>query len=454
MSVAQRVSGSASYKQHLVNKLKVFLDLNPTAQKYFAALSSVGKGGSASGGQGGHSSIDKNGTQPPKKGYHRGTDKGKFGFFFDIDGVFLRGKSILPEARSAFELMFDRRQKWKVPAVFVTNAGGMLKRDKAEQLSELFGVKVHANQVVMCHSPLRQFVEYHHKHVLVVGQGPVKMIARNLGFSNVTTIEDLMNQYPRLNVVDMKRRRSPICAFEEYNHPIEAILMFNEPLQWEVSLQLLLDILLTGGQPYKKDNNRDIKGQQHIPILACNMDLVWMAESPLPRIGHGAFLLCMESLYEKLTDQPVKYKALVGKPSEITYRHAERVLNAHAENIGIKPPLKRIYCVGDNPETDIMGANLYNRYLSFVRGAGQSERVYAGTDSTSTPTAWAGRADSCQSILVCTGVYHPEKSFSGDISSNYTHRDFADYPQLKDPTHVVKNVLQAVEYVLHTETDS
>lgn len=64
------------------------------------------------------------------------------------------------------------------------------------------------------------------------------------------------------------------------------------------------------------------------------------------RIGHGAFLLCMESLYEKLTDQPIKYKALVGKPSEITYRHAERVLNAHAEIIGIKPPLKRIYCIG------------------------------------------------------------------------------------------------------------
>lgn len=56
--------------------------------------------------------------------------------------MFLRGKNILPEARSAFELMLDRRQKWKVPAVFVTNAGGMLKRDKAEQLSELFGVKV------------------------------------------------------------------------------------------------------------------------------------------------------------------------------------------------------------------------------------------------------------------------------------------------------------------------
>lgn len=67
----------------------------------------------------------------------------------------------------------------------------------------------------MCHSPLRQFVEYHHKHVLVVGQGPVKMIARNLGFSNVTTIEDLMNQYPRLNVVDMKRRRAPVSLLKK-----------------------------------------------------------------------------------------------------------------------------------------------------------------------------------------------------------------------------------------------
>jgi len=38
----------------------------------------------------------------------------------------------------------------------------------------------------------------------------------------------------------------------------------------------------------------------HLPVLACNMDLHWMAEAVMPRFGHGAFLLCLENLYAKV----------------------------------------------------------------------------------------------------------------------------------------------------------
>ena len=43
----------------------------------------------------------------------------------------------------------------------------------------------------------------------------------------------------------------------------------------------------------------------HLPILACNMDLQWMAEAPMPRFGHGAFLLCLEELYKKVTGKHI-----------------------------------------------------------------------------------------------------------------------------------------------------
>ena len=56
------------------------------------------------------------------------------------------------------------------------------------------------------------------------------------------------------------------------------------------------------------------------------MDLQWMAEAVLPRFGHGAFLLCLENLYKKVTGRDLVYSALIGKPSEITYRHGEHVL--------------------------------------------------------------------------------------------------------------------------------
>jgi len=36
----------------------------------------------------------------------------------------------------------------------------------------------------------------------------------------------------------------------------------------------------------------------HIPIIACNRDLVFKAAADLPRFGHGAFLTCLEALYK------------------------------------------------------------------------------------------------------------------------------------------------------------
>merc|ERR1719510_1956317 len=83
----------------------------------------------------------------------------------------------------------------------------------------------------------------------------------------------------------------------------------------------------------------------------------------MPRFGHGAFLLCLEELYKKVTGSDLVYKGLIGKPSEITYRHGEHVLQCEAIKLGIKRKVKNIYCIGDNICTDIFGANLYNRYL-------------------------------------------------------------------------------------------
>lgn len=163
------------------------------------------------------------------------------------------------------------------------------------------------------------------------------------------------------------------------SHCILTVACFaGEPVNWETSLQLIIDIMvgtysavrlihlrsesnrsafctqMTDGQP----THRPVEiPRPHLPILACNMDLLWMAEAPLPRFGHGSFLLCLESLYRKLTGQELKYDALVGKPSEATYHHAEYCLSQHAAAIAKyyqgndsqpqrSPKIKRIYAVG------------------------------------------------------------------------------------------------------------
>ena len=48
-------------------------------------------------------------------------------------------------------------------------------------------------------------------------------------------------------------------------------------------------------------------------------------------------------------------------------RHSEHVLQEQALKIGLKKPVRHIYCIGDNICTDIFGANLYNKYLQRAR---------------------------------------------------------------------------------------
>ena len=69
-------------------------------------------------------------------------EKPGFGFLFDIDGVILRGKKVLPSAIQAFKSLTDGKGRFRVPCIFVTNAGNTLRQNKAAQLSDLLGVEV------------------------------------------------------------------------------------------------------------------------------------------------------------------------------------------------------------------------------------------------------------------------------------------------------------------------
>lgn len=395
-------------------------------------------------------------------------DKPKFGILFDIDGVIVRGKQVLPSAKKAFKLLTDESGKFRVPVLFVTNAGNMLRQGKAKQLSKWLDVQVEPEQVVMSHSPLKMFHQFHHKHVLVSGQGPVLEIAKNLGFTKITTIETLRQTFPMLDMVDHHRRHVAPCAFEKYFPKIEAVILFGEPVRWETNLQLIIDVLLSNGMPNRSP--KDIP-YPHLPILACNMDLFWMSEACTPRFGHGCFMHCLECLYQKVSGKELRYTALIGKPSEITYQHSDYLLSLQAHHIGVNK-VKTIYCIGDNPETDIYGGNLYNRYLKslsskqldekkIVQVAGMPDysRDYTTESMDELPKELNADGDMIMtdesiSILVCTGVYTTESdlvSYGGKEISNHNHRDFVLDSKLKEPTYITQNVLEAVRLVYKLE---
>lgn len=375
-----------------------------------------------------------------------------FGIMFDIDGVIVRGKTVLPTAPEAFSLLWDRAEsRWRVPTIFVTNAGNTLRQEKADKLSDWLGIPVTEDQVVMSHSPLKMFTEYHNKHVLVMGQGAVEHIADSLGFTKVTTMDQLRHAFPALDAVDHKRRRAAPCGFHKYFPRIEAVVMFGEPVRWETSLQLLLDVLMTDGHPSVCPA---VIPSPHLPVLACNMDLQWMAEAPMPRFGHGTFLVCVENLYKKLTGRDLVYTALIGKPSEITYRHGEHVLQKEAIKMGLNP-VKTIYCIGDNVCTDIFGANLYDNYLAKRRQDLCSKAGVLGSRSIddlvmSSGAAHLSGAERCHSVLVETGVF--SSGHGPPPSLEHSPRDFLPVESsYKEPTLSTSCVLEAVQSILREQ---
>lgn len=66
----------------------------------------------------------------------------QFGLMFDIDGVIVRGRRLLPFSVEAFKKLVDCDGKFRVPTVFVTNAGNTLRNTKAQQLSKWLNVEV------------------------------------------------------------------------------------------------------------------------------------------------------------------------------------------------------------------------------------------------------------------------------------------------------------------------
>uniref|UniRef100_A0A8B9NGW5 Haloacid dehalogenase-like hydrolase domain-containing 5 n=1 Tax=Accipiter nisus TaxID=211598 RepID=A0A8B9NGW5_9AVES len=376
-----------------------------------------------------------------------------FGFLFDVDGVLVRGSQAVPAARQAFQRLADGSGRLRVPVVFLTNAGNCLRAAKARELSQALASlpQVSPEQVILSHSPLRLFSQFHQKCMLVAGQGPVEENAQNLGFKHVVTIEALRKAYPLLDMVDQMG-----LVLGHW------VILFGEPVRWETSLQLIIDVLLSNGNPGAE--LQDIP-YPHLPVLACNMDLLWMAEAQMPRFGHGTFLLCLENIYKKVTGQELKYEALIGKPSTVTYRYAEYLIKQQAEKQGWKSPIRRLYAVGDNPMSDIYGANLYNNYLKSAHQNQVQAGVKRSPQATSPQTEdrlelkedCNNSVESCESILVCTGVYR----HSADVPSKtkectteavfHGHRDFCFDPSLVEASYIVQDVNDAVQLAFKKE---
>jgi len=272
------------------------------------------------------------------------------GVCFDIDGVLVRGKRVLPGAREAVKTLRDMG----VPFVFLTNGGGHFERDRAATLSERLEIPVDASQVVLAHSPMRSLVpEFHDRRVMILGCRQEVDVAREYGFTKMTTPQKFHSQHPDLYSF---REAAPDSEEDKFaNDPVEALLVMHDPMDWHVEVQVCLDILL-GRDPIRMALNNPADDPTHrtqvVPIFNSNEDFIYASAYPHPRLAQGAFLETLANLFRKSTGGTELQVGRFGKPHAVTFNYARKLLeNQNGQ------PMQRIFMIGDNPDADVAGAN-------------------------------------------------------------------------------------------------
>ncbi|KAH7057182.1 HAD-like domain-containing protein [Macrophomina phaseolina] len=325
-----------------------------------------------------------------------------FAFAFDIDGVLLRSADPLPRAHKALSYL----QSERIPFILLTNGGGKHESDRVAELSDKLEIPLDTSMFVQSHTPFAGMDHYKDKTVLVCGGdgGKCRDVAEKYGYKTVVTPGDIYAAYPEIwpfskNFLDYYKSFArplprPIdAANPDASLKIDAVFVYNDPRDWGLDAAVILDVLLSRegimGTLSSKNGDRSLPNRGYLqdgqpPLYYSNPDLWWAAKYHLSRLGQGGFREALEGIWAAVTGGERNgvelKKEVIGKPFRMTYQFAEERLNRHREDLFGKnklDPLKRVYMVGDNPESDIRGANTYDSP--------------AGTD-------W-------KSVLVKTGVY-------------------------------------------------
>ncbi|KAM3140631.1 hypothetical protein pb186bvf_007229 [Paramecium bursaria] len=248
----------------------------------------------------------------------------------DIDGVIVRGKQII---KGSDYVVNSILQKPSIPFYLLTNGGGQLEQEKAIGLNKILKSNFQKEQVILNFTPLRQIMgEYRDRLSLICGAGKTIEIAEDSGLKQFITINELQALKNRYNFKTY--RQSKINEIKEtliqrcvnIDKKFEAVFIVYDPIEWENDIQQIVDILKV-----------DIK----TPYLY----VFW-----LPRFAFGLFTASLKSICKQRLGQEPNI-IYYGKPSTNTFKYVESLIHQSNPNVG------NIYMIGDNPKSDIRGAN-------------------------------------------------------------------------------------------------
>ena len=268
---------------------------------------------------------------------------------FDIDGVLFRGSFPLPHARESL----DRLDRAGVPWLLLTNGGGEPETVKAAKLGKLLGRPVDVAQVVLSHTPMRALcAPLAARRVLILGCRDVEAVAASYGLRRAVTARQLLHdepaRYPFLDVSEADRRAGRLPDRDE---AIAAVMVLHDPNSWGLEIQVAMDVL-RGGTPFGAGDNSG--KAQLVPYYSSNADLLFAATYPVPRLAGGSFTVALRALWRAQHGAELEVTQF-GKPERRTFDFARSQLALWSGSPA--DAFSRIFMIGDNPRSDIRGAN-------------------------------------------------------------------------------------------------
>nr|TKV96737.1 hypothetical protein SEVIR_9G449100v2 [Setaria viridis] len=212
-----------------------------------------------------------------------------FGIAFDVDGVILRGRSPIGGAPRAIRRLYSEDGTLKIPFLFLTNGGGVPEHRRALELSQLLGVNISPTQVVHGHSPYRELVDRFEDDLIVaVGKGEPAVVMSEYGFRNVLSIDEYASYFKdidplapfktwKVGQTDSYMSAKVHPSYDVYSERVKGVFVVSDPVDWGRDLQVLFDILSTGGLPGSGKGDQpplyfaadDLEYQSCAPMAGC-----------------------------------------------------------------------------------------------------------------------------------------------------------------------------------------
>ncbi len=291
-------------------------------------------------------------------------------FAFDIDGVLVHGDRLIPEGKRVLEILNgDNELGIKIPHIFLTNGSGKPEVARCAQLSKILGSPISTEQFIQSHTPMSALAEYYDTVLVVGGENyQCREVAKQYGFKDVVVPNDIVTSQPTISPLKeffTAEQRATSTPRDFSKVKIDAILVFSDSRDYATDLQIIMDLLqsedgILGTKAKDPIANR-------IPIYFSQGDLLCPTEHPIPRMSQGTFRIALEAIYKAITGVELE-RVVYGKPELATYKYADEILASWMETIHNEERLpKNIYMIGDNPQSDIIGGNMYGWNTCLVR---------------------------------------------------------------------------------------